>query len=100
MRQLLIIGLILLAVMFSGCIDTGEIERTITIVDKTAEVVKDGFGSSTAYKVLADDGDVYHTSWTLYRSLELNETYVVQVRGYSTPSEGAFWWIFAVEESK
>jgi hypothetical protein len=100
MRQLLIIGLILLAVMFSGCIDTGEIERTITIVDKTAEVVRDGFGSSTAYKVLADDGDVYHTSWTLYRSLELNETYVVQVRGYSTPSEGAFWWIFAVEESK
>jgi hypothetical protein len=92
MKQLLIIGLVLVAAMGSGCVDVEDSYKSITVVDKTAEVVRDGFGSSTDYKVLADDGTTYHTSWELYRTLEVNGTYTVQ-----TCSRAGMWWILMVE---
>ena len=54
--------------------------KTISVVDKTAEIVSTGDGPRTDYKVLADDGVIYHTAWEVYRLLEINGSYTIQAQ--------------------
>jgi hypothetical protein len=52
--------------------------ENITVLDKTTEIVRDGFGSRTSYVIVADDGIPREaTSYAVYRKLISNNTYTV-----------------------
>jgi len=73
--------------------------ENITVIDKTTEIVNNGFGSRTSYVIVANDGIQREaTSYSVYRELNPNNTYLVA----STDRQGCGYsnhhvWIGKVE---
>ena len=75
-------------------------ERSIVVVNKTTEIVSYGFGSSTEYLILADDGVVYHArNWKMYYDMKIGGRYNVTVKNiYDCRHSSNFWRIEKINE--
>ncbi len=75
-------------------------ERSIVVINKTTEIVSCGFGASTEYLILADDGTVYHArNWKMYYDMKIGERYNVTVKNiYGCRYDSNFWRIEEINE--
>ena len=74
-------------------------EKSITVVNKTTEIVPHGFTSATEYLILGDDSNVYYTKdWKIYYDMKVGKKYKIKtknLRGWAYPSD--YWTIEEVE---
>ena len=75
-------------------------EKSITVVNKTTEIVPHGFTSATEYLILGDDGNVYYTKdWKIYYNMKIGKKYKIKTRnlhGFGYLSD--YWTIEEMKE--